>query len=88
MTKAATSSRKSKGRGDQKRDPLVQSAVKLIDKAASLLKEGVITGADKTAGARHAMKLKASSLVNKASAQLQEAIAEGATALRKGLKKL
>jgi hypothetical protein len=88
MTKAAKVSRKSKNRGGDKRDPLVQSAVKLIDKAASLLKEGVITGADKTAEARHAMKLKASSLVNKASVQLQDAIKEGATALRKGLKKL
>ena len=88
MTKAAKRNQKSKSHGDHKRDPLVLSAVKLIDKAASLLKEGVITGADKTAGARHAMKLKASTLVKKASVQLQEAIEGGATALRKGLKKL
>jgi hypothetical protein len=88
MTKAAKRNHKSKSHGGHKQDPLVQSAVKLIDKAASLLKEGVVTGADKTAGARHAMKLKASSLVHKASLQLQDAIEEGAAALRKGLKKL
>lgn len=88
MTTGARKTRNSKSRGGHKQEPLVQSAVQLIDKAASLLKEGVIAGADKTAGARHAMKVKASALVRKASVQLQHAIEEGATALRKGLRKL
>ena len=85
MTTTAKKSRKSKG---HQREPLVQSAVKLIDQAASLLKEGVITSAGKTAKSRHAMKVKASLLVNQASAKLSHAIQKGATAVRKGLKKL
>lgn len=88
MTTGSRKTRKSKGHADHKQEPLVQSAVQLIDKAAALLKEGVITGADKTAGARHAVKVKASSLVRKASLQLQHAIEDGAAALRKGLRKL
>ena len=85
MTKTAKTSRKSKG---HEREPLVQSAVKLIDQAASLLKEGVIASAGKTAKSRHAMKVKASSLVNQASDKLTDAIRDGSTALRKGLTKL
>ena len=85
MTKTAKRTHKSKG---HEREPLVQSAVKLIDQAASLLKEGVIASAGKTAKSRHAMKVKASSLVNQASVKLTHAIQKGATAVRKGLKKL
>ncbi|OHE76396.1 MAG: hypothetical protein A2107_09525 [Verrucomicrobia bacterium GWF2_62_7] len=88
MAKAAKKSSKSKRPAADNKDPLVQSAVKLIDQAASLLKEGVITSAGKTARARHAMKVKASSLVNQASDKLTDAIQEGAAAFRKGLKKL
>lgn len=88
MAKAAKKSSKSKRPTADNKDPLVQSAVRLIDQAASLLKEGVITSAGKTAKARHAMKVKASLLVNQASDKLTDAIQEGAAAFRKGLKKL
>ena len=88
MAKASKKSTKTKKPAAGNKDPLVQSAVKLIDQAASLLKEGVITSAGKTAKARHAMKVKASSLVNQASNKLLDAIEEGAASLRKGLKKL
>lgn len=88
MAKAAKKSSKSKRPATGNKDPLVQSAVRLIDQAASLLKEGVITSAGKTAQARHAMKVKASLLVNQASDKLTDAIQEGAAAFRKGLKKL
>jgi hypothetical protein len=87
MTKRAKKSRKSGGSG-QGGDPLVRSAVKLIDQAAALLKRGVIAGAHHSAGARHTIKVKASSLVGQAADKLQVAIDEGASALRKGLKKL
>lgn len=88
MAKAARKSGTAKRTASASKDPLVQSAVKLIDQAAALLKDGVITGAGKTAATRHAMKVKASSLVNQASDKLTEAIQHGASALRKGLTKL
>ena len=87
MAKTAKKSGKAKSSAGSK-DPLVQSAVKLIDQAAALLKDGVIAGAGSTAKARHAVKVKASSLVNQASIKLTDAIEEGATALRKGLRNL
>jgi gamma-glutamyl phosphate reductase len=87
MAKASKKSGKAKSPAVNK-DPLVQSALKLIDQAATLLKDGVITSAGKTAKARYAMKVKASSLVNRASDKLTDAIQEGAATLRKGLKKL
>ncbi|MBI5820536.1 MAG: hypothetical protein HZA88_16335 [Verrucomicrobia bacterium] len=88
MAKAAKKSGKTKHSAACNKDPLVQSAVKLIDQAAALLKDGVITSAGKTAKARHAMKVKASALVNQASVKLTDAIDQGAAALRKGLKNL
>ncbi|MBI5687051.1 MAG: hypothetical protein HZC54_18430 [Verrucomicrobia bacterium] len=88
MAKAAKKSGKAKSPAAGNKDPLVQSAVKLIDQAAALLKDGVITSAGQTAKARHAMKVKASSLVNQASVKLTNAIEEGAASLRKGLKNL
>ena len=69
-------------------DPLVQSAVKLIDQAATLLKDGVIVGAGKSAEARHAIKVKASALVTQASGKLTDAIQQGADVLNKRLRKL
>jgi hypothetical protein len=88
MAKATRKSGSAKRTARQTKDPLVQSAVKLIDQAATLLKDGVITGADKTAATRHAMKVKASSLVGQAADKLAQAIQDGASALRKGLTKL
>ena len=88
MAKAAKKSGKAKSPAAGSKDPLVQSALKLIDQAATLLKDGVIAGAGQTAKARHAMKVKASSLVNQASVKLTDAIEEGTSALRKGLKNL
>ena len=88
MAKATKKSGGAKSAARASKEPLVQSAIKLIDQAAGLLKEGVVTGADKTAAARHAMKVKASSLVNQASDKLTDAIRDGSTALRKGLTKL
>lgn len=88
MAKAAKKSSKSKRPAADNKDPLVQSAVKLIDQAATLLKDGVIASAGKTAKARYAMKVKASSLVSQASVKLTDAIQEGAATLRKGLTKL
>lgn len=88
MAKATKRSVKAKNPAAGSKDPLVQSAVKLIDQAATLLKDGVTASAGKTAKARHAMKVKASLLVNQASVKLTNAIDEGAAALRKGLKNL
>jgi gamma-glutamyl phosphate reductase len=88
MAKAAKKCSKAQRPAAGSNDPLVQSAIKLIDQAASLLKDGVITSAGKTVKARHAVKVKASALVNQASAKLTDAIEQGATALRKGLKNL
>ncbi len=88
MAKAAKKSSTTKHTASASKDPLVQSAVKLIDQAAALLKDGVVTGAGKTASVRHAAKVKASALVSQASDKLTEAIQQGATAIRKGLTKL
>ena len=88
MAKAARKSGTAKRATGGSKDPLVQSAVKLIDQAASLLKDGVIASAGKTAAARHAMKVKASSLVSQAADKLTDAIKDGSAALRKGLTKL
>lgn len=87
MAKASKKSGKAKTPAGNK-DPLVQSALKLIDQAATLLKDGVVVSAGKTAKTRHAMKIKASLLVNQAADKLTDAIREGAATLRKGLKKL
>ena len=67
---------------------LADSAVKLIDQAASLLKKGVLTGAEKSVVARQNAKKKAMSLVNKATKELDKALKEGSNVLRKGIRKL
>lgn len=87
MAKASKKSGKAKNPAGNK-DPLVQSAIKLIDRAAALLKDGVVASAGRTAKTRHAVKVKASSLVSQASVKLTDAIEEGTAALRKGLRHL
>ena len=88
MTVRSHQRRKSGCDGRTVRDPLVQSALKLIDQAAGLLKKGVVVGAGGSAEVRHRMKLRASTLVGRAAEQLQDAIGQGAAALRKKIRKL
>lgn len=88
MAATAKKTNKEKTSAAGANDPLIQSAVKLIDQAATLLKDGLVIGAGKSAEARHAIKVKASSLVTQASGKLTDAIQQGANDLNKRLKKL
>jgi len=53
---------------------LAEQALKLVDQAASVLRDGIRTGASTTAKSRIAAKKKANSLLEKASTNLTKAI--------------
>ncbi len=69
-------------------DAFSHSALKLIDQAASLLKQGVKVGAKQGASVHQEVKKKALSLVNAATRHLNKAIERGSGSIRKGLRKL
>jgi len=64
------------------------SALKLVDEAAALLRKGVRTGADTTEKARHEAKQKAHSLINQASSTLSDLLSGGTSALRSVINKI
>jgi hypothetical protein len=67
---------------------LAEQALKLVDQAASVLREGIRTGASTTAKSRIAAKKKANSLLDKASSNLSKAIHHGSDSLQKLIGKI
>ncbi len=95
--RAASSSDKQKTRKNAPRtqrsaapptDKLAANALKFIDQAAELLREGVITGASQSSLVRHAARKKAHNLIEKAHSSLGEALDTGTSALQKMLGKI
>jgi len=69
-------------------DKVAANALKFIDQAAELLREGVITGTSQSAHVRHAARKKAQKLIEKAHTSLGEALDMGTSALYKMLGKI
>lgn len=67
---------------------VTQSALKLVDEAAALLRKGISTGSDSSEKARLAAKKKAHSLLNKATDSLSDVLDESASVLRKVINKI
>ena len=67
---------------------LANTALKLVDEAAALLRQGIRTGANSSEKARHEAKQKAHSLLTKASSSLTDALQSGTSALHKVLGKI
>ena len=61
---------------------LAEQALKLVDEAAAVLRDGIRTGAATTAKSRIAAKKKASTLLDKASTNLSKAIHHSTSALQ------
>lgn len=61
---------------------LAEQALKFVDEAASVLRSGIRSSAETTAKSRIAAKKKASTLLDKASANLSKAIGTGASTLQ------
>lgn len=62
---------------------VADSALRLVDEAASLLRKGISTSANSSEKARFAAKKKAHTLLNKASISLSEVLDQGTSVLRK-----
>ena len=65
-----------------------ESALKLIDKAASLLKKAVISGEQQTAEGRKIVKRNALSFLDIANDRLTQAIKDGTDLAKKGVRKI
>ena len=67
---------------------LAEQALKLVDEASSILRNGIREGAATTAKSRIAAKKKAHDLLGKASLQLTKALDESTSALQKIIEKI
>jgi len=67
---------------------LAEQALKFVDQAAAVLRDGIRTGAATTAKSRIAAKKKASTLLDKASTNLSKAIHHGSSTLQDLLGKI
>ena len=67
---------------------MTQSALKLVDEAAALLRKGISTGSDTGEKASREARKKAHSLLSLASSSLSDALDESASLLRKVTGKL
>lgn len=67
---------------------LSESALKLIDKAAALLKKAVIKGEEGTVEGRKVIRRKALSFLDVAKERLTDAIEEGTSLAKKGVRKI
>lgn len=67
---------------------LASSALKLVDQAAAILRQGIRTSADTSEKARLETKQKAHSLLTKASSSLADALQGGSSTLHKIIGKL
>ena len=69
-------------------DTVADSALKLVDQAASLLRSGIRTSANQTEKARLESKKRALSLVNQASGHLSKALDQGSGTIRNILSRI
>ncbi len=83
-----TKSTTAKSKPAPARDEVTTKIISFIDEAAGLLKQGVRQTSDQTESARKAARKKALTLLGKASTHLNDAIEQGASALRKEIRKL
>ncbi len=67
---------------------VTESALKLVDEAAALLRKGISTGSDSSEKARIEARKQAHSLLNKASSSLSDILDGSASVLRKVINKL
>jgi hypothetical protein len=67
---------------------LSEPALKLIDKAASLLKKAVIKGEEETSESRRIIRKNALSFLDLANERLTKAIQDGTSLAKKGVKKI
>ena len=67
---------------------VTESALKLVDEAAALLRKGINTSSDATDTARREARKKAHSLLDKASESLSDLLEGSASVLRKVSKKI
>ena len=67
---------------------MTESALKLVDEAAALLRKGINTSSDATDTARREARKKAHSLLDKASESLSDLLEGSASVLRKVSKKI
>ena len=65
-----------------------EPALKLIDKAAALLKKAIVKGEEESIEGRKLLKKKALSFVDFANERLTTAIHEGSSAVKKGVRKI
>ena len=87
-TRTRKTSRKTRRDEPEAPDFLSASALKLIDQAMALLKEGVLAGAKQGNKGRQTIKKKAVSLVNTTAQHLTKALNEGSRAISKNIQKL
>jgi hypothetical protein len=85
-TARAAAAKKSPARGRE--EALADEALKLVDKAAVLLRKGIRTSAETTHKARLDAKHKAHGLLNKASSLLGDLLSESASTLHKVISKI
>lgn len=71
-----------------KHDKLTSNALKFIDQAANLLREGILTGASESTRVRHTARKRAHALIEKAHTSLGEALDAGTSALQKVVGKM
>ena len=88
-TKKKPSSKPAKKTNPKSKDySVAESALKLVDEAAALLRKGINTTADSTEDARREARKKAHSLLDKASESLSDLLDGSASVLRKITKKI
>lgn len=85
--KKTTSVKHSKPAGHREQK-LASSALKLVDQAAALLRQGIRTSANTSEKARLEAKQRAHTLLTKASSSLTDALNEGSSTLHKLIGKL
>jgi len=83
----ATAAKKSRPVGPRE-EALANDALKLVDKAAGLLRKAIRSGADTSRTTRLEAKHQAHSLLNKASSTLGEILSESASTLHKVINKI
>ncbi len=86
--KKRKASRKRKSSRKHRSVALTQQALKLIDRAAALMKIGVIEGARQGAKTKVVVKKKAYVLADAAIKQLNRAVLKSGKVIRKSIKKL
>ena len=88
-TKKKPSSKPAKKTTPKSKDySVAESALKLVDEAAALLRKGINTTADSSEDARREARKKAHSLLDKASESLSDLLDGSASVLRKITKKI